>query len=88
MQSGQTGQSEGRVSLREPLGPYSEEARDRSGALDDGRHPLTDADTEAGQPILNLGAPGHLMNESMLGPQGRTCARGNVFSFMMPWQDT
>ena len=30
---------------------------------------------------------GHLMNESMQGPRGRTAARGNVFSFMMPWQD-
>merc|ERR1712023_613305 len=30
---------------------------------------------------------GHLMNETMQGPRGRTAARGNVFSFMMPWQD-
>jgi len=30
---------------------------------------------------------GHLMNESMQGPRGRTAARGNVFSFMMPWED-
>ena len=27
------------------------------------------------------------MNESMQGPRGRTAARGNVFSFMMPWED-
>ena len=30
---------------------------------------------------------GHLMNESMQGPLARTGARGNVFSFMMPWGD-
>jgi len=30
---------------------------------------------------------GHLMNESMQGARGRTAARGNVFSFMMPWED-
>ena len=30
---------------------------------------------------------GHLMNESMQGARSRTAARGNVFSFMMPWED-
>ena len=30
---------------------------------------------------------GHLMNESMQGSRSRTAARGNVFSFMMPWED-
>jgi len=30
---------------------------------------------------------GHLMYESMQGARSRTAARGNVFSFMMPWED-
>ena len=30
---------------------------------------------------------GHLMNESMQGARSRTAARGNVYSFMMPWED-
>ena len=30
---------------------------------------------------------GHLMHESMEGAQGRTHARGNLFSFSMPWED-
>ena len=30
---------------------------------------------------------GHLMCESMQGASSRTAARGNVFSFMMPWED-
>ena len=38
--------------------------------------------------VYHLEEPhGHLMNESMQGPRVRTAARGNVFSFMMPWQD-
>ena len=30
---------------------------------------------------------GHLMNSSMQGPSVRTAARGNVYSFAMPWED-
>ena len=30
---------------------------------------------------------GHLMNEKMGNPQGRTRVRGNLFSFTMPWAD-
>ena len=30
---------------------------------------------------------GHLMLESMEGPQARTKVRGNPFSFSMPWKD-
>ena len=30
---------------------------------------------------------GHLMLESMEGPQARTAARGNLFSFTVPWED-
>ena len=38
--------------------------------------------------VYYLEAPyGHLMTESMQGAQARTTARGNLFSFMLPWQD-
>ena len=30
---------------------------------------------------------GHLMNEEMGNPQGRTHVKGNLFSFSMPWED-
>ena len=30
---------------------------------------------------------GHLMTESTEGPQARTHVRGNLFSFVMPWED-
>ena len=30
---------------------------------------------------------GHLMLESLLGAEGRTFARGNLFSFALPWED-
>ncbi len=30
---------------------------------------------------------GHLMEESMEGAQARTYARGNLFSFSLPWED-
>ena len=30
---------------------------------------------------------GHLMLESMVGPPGRVAARGNAFSFLMPYED-
>ena len=30
---------------------------------------------------------GHLMLEEMEGPQARTTARGNLFSFELPWED-
>ena len=36
----------------------------------------------------HLGEPyGHLMNSTMQGPERRVAARGNVTSFLMPWED-
>ena len=38
--------------------------------------------------VYYLEAPyGHLMLESMEGAQARTQARGNLFSFSLPWED-
>ncbi len=36
---------------------------------------------------LEVPFSGHLMNDEMGFPQGRTQVRGNLFSFSMPWQD-
>ena len=38
--------------------------------------------------VYYLEAPyGHLMLEQMEGTQARTTARGNLFSFELPWED-
>jgi hypothetical protein len=38
--------------------------------------------------IYYLEAPyGHLMQEVLGNPQGRTQVKGNLFSFAMPWED-
>ena len=38
--------------------------------------------------VYYLEAPyGHLMLETMDGPEARTMARGNLFSFSMPWEE-
>ena len=38
--------------------------------------------------VYYLEAPyGHLMQETMGNPEGRTRVKGNLFSFSMPWED-